>query len=138
MTDAVNNHVDKVIVRSNFDYLTLPILFRVHGGKKLRYFFNAGPFVGLLLQQTFVVKSELNPTTVEDNTANDLPFDFGISSGFGLSLPIQPTFALSLELRNNLGLANVSAAPIRNGGSIKTNSTNLLIGFSFGIGQAKE
>jgi len=134
-TDINGNPLGEITTNTNFDYLTFPILARATFGKKVQYFINAGPYFGYLIKQTFVSKGDNIPTTTSDNTSLDKRFDTGISTGLGLSVPIKTNFAFSFEVRNNLGLYNVSAVPIVNNGTIKTNSTNFLLGFTYKLGQ---
>jgi len=49
-------------------------------------------------------------------------------------VPLKNKFAISFEIRNNLGLINVLKHPDINNEAIKTNSTNLLIGFTYKLG----
>lgn len=136
-TDISGNPLGKITItiNTNFDYLTLPILVRATFGKKVQFFLNAGPYFGYLIKQTFVSKGTNFPTTTSDNTSLDKRFDTGISTGLGISVPIKTKFAFSFEIRNNLGLFNVSAVPVANNGTIKTNSTNFLLGFTYKLGQ---
>lgn len=134
-TDINGNPLGEVTAHTNFDYLTFPILVRATFGKKVRYFVNSGPYFGYLIKQTFVSKGDNIPTTTSDNTSLDKRFDTGISTGLGFSVPIKTKFAFSFEVRNNLGLYNVSAVPVANNGTIKTNSTNFLLGFTYKLGQ---
>ena len=121
----------EVMIR--YTYLTLPVLFRLNvGDKKLRYFLNAGPYLAYLID--YGMFSEGEP--VSDNfttTKSFKKFDAGISGGMGVSLPIKAHFTLSLEIRNNLGLMNISDLPVYGDGSIKTNVTQLLLGVSYKI-----
>jgi len=134
-TDINGDPLGEITTNTNFDYLTLPILVRATFGKKVQFFVNAGPYFGYLIKQIFVSKGDNIPTTTSDNTSLDKRFDTGISTGLGLSIPIKTKFAFSFEVRNNLGLYNVSAVPVANNGTIKTNSTNFLLGFTYKLGQ---
>ena len=134
-TDLNGNPLGEFNTNTNFDYLTFPILIRATFGQKVQCFVNAGPYFGYLIKQTSVSKSNNIPTTTIDNTSLDKRFDLGISAGLGLSLPIKTRFAFSFEVRNNLGLYNVSEVPVINNGTIKTNSTNFLLGFTYKLGQ---
>lgn len=133
--DINGNPLGEISTNTNFNYLTFPILFRATFGKKVQFFVNAGPYFGYLIKQTFVSTGDNFPTTTNDNTALDKRFDTGISTGLGLSVPIKSKFAFAFEVRNNLGLYNVSAVPVVNNGTIKTNSTNFLFGFTYKLGQ---
>lgn len=134
-TDINGNQLGKMTTNTNFDYLTLPILVRTTFGQKVQVFVNAGPYFGYLIKQTFVSKVDNIPTTTSNNTTLDKRFDTGITTGLGFSIPIKTKFAFSCEVRNNLGLYNVSAVPVSNNGTIKTNSTNFLFGFTYKLGQ---
>lgn len=136
-TDIIGNIIgsEKIIARIHFDYLTMPLLVRATVGKKIKYFFNAGLFFGYLVKQTFVYKqSTYLPAHTTDNIDNDKRFDTGVTAGLGLSIPIRDKFLISCEIRNNLGLYNVSKVQVIDNGTIKTNSTNLLIGFTYKFG----
>jgi len=71
----------------------------------------------------------------KDNTDNFERLDFGIATGLGVNFPIRNNIFMSLEVRNNLGLSNISSLPVGNDGKIKTNSTNLLIGIAYKFGE---
>jgi len=114
--------------RTNFDYLTFPILMKATIGGRIKFFFNTGPFFSYLLKQTIVTNP---PKTIYDRTFSDKRFDTGITAGLGLSIPIIEKFSIAFEIRNNLGLYNVNKVFDFNGGTIKTNSTNLLIEFIY-------
>lgn len=134
-TDIFGNPVGEIATNTNFNYLTLPILVRATFGKKVQYFVNAGPYFGYLINQTFASKGYIIPTQTSENKTLDKHFDTGISTGIGLSVPVKQKFALSFEVRNNLGLNNVSAVPLADNGTIKTNSTNFIFGFNYKLGQ---
>lgn len=134
-TDINGNPLGEFTANTNFDYLTFPILVRATFGRKIQYFVNAGPYFGYLLKQSIVREGDNNPSTSSDNTSLNKRFDTGISMGLGLSVPINSNFALSFEMRNNLGLYNVSAVQVANNGTIKTNSTNFLFGLTYKLGQ---
>lgn len=130
-TNIYGNSLGEMTTNINFDYLTLPILVRATFGESVQYFVNAGPYFGYLTKQTFERKDDTNISTTTDNTFNDKRFDVGISTGLGLAIPIKTKYSVSFEIRNNLGLYNVSEVPVVNNGSIKTNSTNFLLGFAY-------
>lgn len=132
------NPIDVGTTHINDDYLTIPLLVRAKFGRKMKYFFNAGPYLGYLLKETFVLRGENTPKTKIDNTSLNKRFDYGLSTGLGFVIPIKDKFAFSIEIRNNLGLFNTSAVSVVNNGTIKTNSTNLLFGFTYKLGRKIE
>jgi hypothetical protein len=121
---------------SNFNYLTIPVLFRSTFGSKVKYFINVGIFAGYLISQKYIYKNEFFPPG--NATSQYKPFDFGISGGLGIGIPVNENFVISCELRNNLGLLNIAKGEVYKGGSVKTNSTNLLIGIAYKPGNAQK
>ena len=127
-TDELGKPIGEITIQSNFDYLTIPLLARFTFGKKIHFFVNAGPFMGYLLKQKEVVEAFEDYT---DNTDDFKRLDFGITTGLGMSIPIQDKLLLTVEIRNNLGMVNTSHISIANDGSIKTISTSLLFGIAY-------
>lgn len=136
--DMNGQPLDNVTANINFNYLNIPLLFGATIGNKRRFYVNGGPFLGYLLKQTFVYRGETIPKTIQDNTHLDKKLDLGASLGLGFILPFKEKFAYSFEIRNNLGLRNVSKVPVFNNGTTKTNSTNLLMGFVYKINTSKK
>lgn len=134
-TDINGTPIGELTAHSSIDYLTFPVLVRATFGNKIQYFINAGPYFGYLLKDRLVSKGDNIPTATDDYTAFDKRFDTGISTGVGLFVPLNTKFAVSFEIRNNLGLYNISAFPVTNNGTIKTNSTNFLFSFTYKLGQ---
>lgn len=102
-------------------------------GNQFKLFINAGPYVGYLMKVTSVTdENDIVPHSELDLTAESYKYDFGISAGLGARIPINEKMAFKVEVRNNLGLVNTLSAPTEEeGGSVKTNSTNLLLGVTF-------
>jgi hypothetical protein len=108
-------------------YLTVPLLFQVKFGETPRFFTNFGLYAGYLL-----------PSTQNDYYFHDL--DFGCVLGLGVDVPISDKFGLSFEIRNSLGLVNISknttyfdnhGDPVTEIGERYTNSTSILVGFTY-------
>lgn len=135
-TDEYGNEIGEITFHSNFDYLAMPLLGRLTLGKKIKFFLNAGPYLGYLIKQNDVTEAFGEyPKTEIDNTDNFERFDFGLATGLGINFPIRNKIFISFEIRNNLGLSNISSIPVVNDGTIKTNSTNLLIGIVYKFGE---
>jgi hypothetical protein len=122
-------------ITANFNYITIPVLARASIGKKVKYFINAGPYVGFLMSQNIIYNyGVVNYDKYKYNTAHNYKtLDFGITTGLGMYIPMKNIFALSFEIRNNLGLMNISN-PTYNSDINKTLAFNLLLGFSYRIG----
>jgi len=118
----------------NFNYITIPILLRAAVGNKIRYFINAGPYIGFLLSQKTTYTASNDLKFVYNNTNSYKTTDLGITAGIGLSIPIKDKFALSVEARNNIGLINIRKSSNSND---KIFSANLLIGFAYKFGSKK-
>jgi len=110
---------------TNLDYLIMPILVRANFGRQIQFFINGGPYLAYLIKQATVIKLN-NVPKQEFNLQYGFKFDYGISTGMGLSFPINEQFSASLEVRNNLGLRNLD-----NYERSKTNSTNILLGLNY-------
>ncbi|MDX2430330.1 MAG: outer membrane beta-barrel protein, partial [Bacteroides sp.] len=96
------------------------------------YFINAGPYLGFLINANTQTKNiEGYPDTKNDFTENYKRSDWGISAGLGIAIPIGSKLSLSLEVRNNLGLSQINTGDVWQGGYVKTNATNLLVGAAY-------
>ena len=137
MTDAVGNKLGSTRIQQNFHYLSVPLLARLHFGREIGWFVNAGPYMGLLLKQTVSFGSAINnPGSRLDGTDNFKRTEFGIAMGIGMSFTLD-RMIFSVEARNNLGLTNTSKLPVYGGGSIKTNAANLVFGIGYKLGNTK-
>lgn len=120
--DINGNQIGEIKAHSNFDYLIIPVLARLNFGSKLNFFVNAGPYFGYLIKHTsFTEAFNEFPESTMDNTANFKRFDTGLTSGLGCGLPIKNNFTMTIEVRHNLGLYNISELPVANEGKILTN-----------------
>jgi len=129
-TDQSGNTIGDIVAHSNYDYLVLPLLGRYSFCGNNRLYINAGPYAGLLLKSESVTdESDFVPHTELDLSSESFKYDFGISAGIGVLIPISKLMTITVEIRNNLGMVNTRSAVIEeDGGSVKINSTNLLFG----------
>jgi opacity protein-like surface antigen len=132
-TDPSGNPTGEFVDHLNYDYLMLPLLARFSFGNQFKMFINAGPYAGYLIKVTSVTdKNDIVPNTELDLTDDSYKYDFGISAGLGARIPINQKFAFKVEVRNNLGLINTRSVSIEEEvGTVKTNSTNLLLGIAY-------
>lgn len=105
--------------RRTLNYLQLPVLAHIYFGRRGRFFFNAGPEIGVLLSES--TSANFNPA--EMATLPDFPnvnrmntqmtlkaqnrFDYGIAAGIGGEFSITEKHALNIEARFYYGLGNV-------------------------------
>lgn len=109
-----------------FDYLSLPLMARLIFGNKHRFFINAGPYIAYLIGQADKGRINEGPKTTEHNIDNFKKIETGICGGAGVELSLKK-IVLAFEIRDELGLTNISRKPVINNGSIKTNVLNLVI-----------
>jgi len=57
--------------------------------------------------------------------------DFGLTGGIGIIIPAGKKLGISIEIRDDLGLVNISKAPVYNGGTLKNNTLNFIAGIVF-------
>jgi hypothetical protein len=128
----------------NFDYLSIPVLFKVSAGHKVQFFANTGPCFSYMLDQSIDYKPQNGkPYKVGSELISYKTFDLGLIFGLGLLIPVHNRFLISFELRDNLGLLNIRYSDARMDpfGNYYTdvvqqfkaypNSTTLLVGFAY-------
>lgn len=123
----INSQFQNVKVRSTYSYLSLPILAKYKFGESNDFYINGGPFVAFLLNAKS--KSDVSPTS--NFTYLNKTTDVGLSFGVGKRFNISDQNYLDLEIRNNLGLINISAVDVIDEGTLKTNSLNLILTYNF-------
>ena len=134
-TDEDGSTIGKGWVRTTFEYVSLPILARRSFGQRTKFMVNAGPYLGVLVKATQSLEGE----SVENSNPTDMTefmesIDLGIAVGAGVTRSLNDRWTLSAELRDNLGLVDVSAYPIYGKGGIKTNTASILIGIACTLG----
>lgn len=125
----------------NLDYLTLNILARGSFGNKFKFIAEGGPYVGYLLSANAVGKvnnssgSQWNPITGYNPVNQDImsghkSTDFGMVVGLGIEYQLNAKFAVSLTIRNSIGLTSVTKENTLNS-NLKTNTISGLAGLNY-------
>lgn len=127
MTDAMGNPIYLATTYAYYDYLSIPVLLKPSFGNKLKFFLTLGPNFNFLLNTS----TEISSSSQQNMNPYFNLFDLGLTTGIGITAPLSDKFNFSVELRNNLGLLNISKVPVYGNGTIQINSTNLLIGVSY-------
>jgi len=118
------------------DYITIPVLLKIKSGKKIKFFVNAGPYLGILLSSKNKLNAYSNVSEIETNTdSTTKSTDIGITGGIGMEIPVGRSGAFTLEARDNFGLTNISQSKEANAPQIKTNTADFIIGYVFKFGQ---
>lgn len=119
--------------KKNYDYMVLPIMMKYSFSNINSYYINGGPFIGYLLKSNITNDLEnidgLNNGPFETTKYNNKT-DFGLSIGIGKNFEIKEKNSIFIEIRENLGLSNTSKNAVIENGTVKTNSLNLIIGYS--------
>jgi hypothetical protein len=118
------------------NYLVLPLNAEYRSGQKIIFYAGAGVYAGLLLNSKEKYTLHLvNGSNYEGTSHTGLykSFDLGLNLKTGLTIPLRKHYNLQIEVKDDLGLMNISSVPVIDNGSIKTNSLNLLAGISFKI-----
>jgi opacity protein-like surface antigen len=110
-------------------YLNLPVMAEYSFGNKIKYYLDAGIFLGLLLNNQTILKIKEPDGTVFQNkgSSNYHHFNFGMALAGGIKIPLLPRIKLDLGVENHTGLfkINSSSSPL------KLNAFSILGGLSF-------
>lgn len=105
--------------KRTINYIELPVLAHIFFGRRGRFFFNAGPQVGLYIGDStssnfdpqemgklpdFPVNNRMNQQMLMDISQK---FDYGISAGLGAEFNITKKNSVALEARFYYGLGNI-------------------------------
>lgn len=122
---------DYSIIHS-FNFIQIPVLVRAEIGRKVKYFFNVGPYFSYLTNQSISVFDE-NDNLLSKNiyTNNFNRFVTGISFGAGVNIPVSDKINLNSELLFSQDKTNLSKTEWM---SIKTSSIFLIIGINYCFG----
>lgn len=121
--------------KKNHDYLVLPILLKYSFTEKNSFYVNGGPFIGFLLKSNVTHDDIGNGEALDTDPAETTKYykktDFGLSVGIGKTFDLNEKNSIFVEIRENLGLSNTTKNPVWGDGKFRTNSLNLVMGYSF-------
>ncbi len=133
-SDNAGNEIGVGDLDYNFEYLSLPFMFRATiTMDDFSVFGNLGVFGAYLTKE----ETKVRDVDIEGGNSIDLTdrytdFDMGSALGLGAMFTIKDMFNISLEVRNYMGFTDINN--YENGDQTKTMSTMLLIGFSHYFG----
>ncbi|MCW4469734.1 PorT family protein [Flavobacterium sp. MFBS3-15] len=118
-------------VRATLHYILVPLNLKYYLDPAKKFYVNGGLFAGFFLDNTLKVDGD----KVEDESGDGIfkTLDFGLNLGLGMRIPLDNKNDLNIELRDNLGLVNISDVPVMDDGTVKTNSVNLIVSWQFGL-----
>ncbi len=117
------NNWDKVNVRLTMQYLSIPVNFKYYLGSSKTFYIHGGPYAAIFIDDKFKFDGE---EIDEISGGSDFKtLDFGLTLGAGAQIKLNAKHNLSIGIRDNFGLANVSDMNY----DIRTNSLNLVVTF---------
>jgi hypothetical protein len=123
------------IVTIKTTYLNFPIVGEFTFGNKIKYYINAGPYVGFLLSSNFITKisstSNVAGSITKSKTDGYKSINIGASVGTGALIPISKKVALHFGLKNNFGLTSIIKTITTDDSKFNTNAFSVLAGVSF-------
>ncbi|MBK7946772.1 MAG: PorT family protein [Flavobacteriales bacterium] len=133
-TDSNGSTVAEGTARYELQYLSIPLMLRFGFGDKVRVTAGAGGYAGVLMSAQLTSKGfDIGDQTVTDDFEN---LDLGICASIAGSMQLSTHLGLNVEARYDKGLTNISALPVINDDSIRTNAVCLLVGCSYRFGSA--
>jgi len=136
------------------NYLEVPLMGKLQFGRKIKYYINAGPYLGFLLNakqvtegnsQFYLDKTGTMPLTVQGQPLPSQSFDattdieddiestnFGITGGIGLGYGLNNDNSLVLDARVAYGLNPIQKDTSANGKS-RTGGIFLTLGYMFAL-----
>jgi hypothetical protein len=125
-----SSSVPKNKFQTRFEYINVPIMLKYLINYEKKLFINGGGYLGYLL----------NVKNIDDGRESDLDFnnqfkkiDYGLVLGIGYNYTFNPNNFLSIELRDNFGIANINQPDSYNFKNTKRNTLNLIINYHFKI-----
>ena len=124
-------------VTIKINYLNFPIVGEFRFGNKIKYYINAGPYIGFVLSSNIVIKIRSTNTTPEDiskeKTNSYKSTNMGASFGAGTQIPISKKIQLHVAVKNNIGLSNIIKPIPTDSSPYKTNTFSILAGINIGL-----
>jgi hypothetical protein len=111
-------------------YISVPLNIKYYIGSKKKFYATGGLFAA------FLIDSSLRADGNKVDDSGNLGFktvDFGLNLGLGTKIKLTETQNLNIELRDNLGFANISNNNYASSDKIRTNSINLIANWQFDL-----
>ena len=144
---------------SILDYIEIPLLGKLTFGKKIRFFVNAGPYIGFLIRaraltrgnsflyldkngtMPIVIPPSTQPLEIEMTADTDIKdslkdTNFGLTGGGGFSIPVGPGTVIG-EGRFQWGLT-VIQRDIQQSGKSRTGGFVISIGYSLSLAKPEK
>ena len=136
LENAAGTDIGKGDIIYKLNYLNFPVLVEYTAGNKIKFNANAGVFVGFLIRNERItkVREGLNggaPSTSSSSLNYWKAINYGIAVGFGIQMNLTSKIKLNINVRNDVGLANINKPQGTTSNSVKTNSLSISPRLSF-------
>ncbi|WP_430468094.1 outer membrane beta-barrel protein [Winogradskyella ouciana] len=121
--DSQANEDGKDTFKESHDFFNIPLLFRYKFGKKMQFFVDGGGFLNYFNKAK---ANEFEPLFI-----NFEDFNYGLAFGIGTTFRFKNNTDITLQFRNDIGLADVNKNKDIKGGNIKTNTFRLIATYNF-------
>ena len=123
-TDDQGNTAETDGVNIKLNYITIPVMANFHFGRDREWYFDFGPYVGLLTSASgagYDLKSTFNST------------DGGIDAGVGIKFPLSDRAKFFVEIDGQAGVVNIAGNNEDSGdnGSLTNERTSINVGINF-------
>lgn len=133
LTDESGSPMGNATFKANFNYLILPALASFSTRGKLKFYINAGPFLGILIGRKNITSGGSFSPISSDLYSETKKLDFGISIGPGIYIPLGNKLLFDLGFEENLGLLNTYKGNLNSSNKVKTNSFGFQLGLKYKI-----
>lgn len=133
--DEQNNLVEDstYLVRTNLDYVTLPLYLRLSLGRSSKFYFQAGGYYGYLFHANYTGPL-LGEMAKKNNIIDGLvKHDLGILAGGGIETPIRQGLTVLLDIKYQWGLRDLNSDPLVTGTSKPLKNKGLAMGMGIMI-----
>lgn len=131
-TDASGYELAPGNVTIKTTYLNFPIVGEFTFGHKIKYYVNAGPYIGFLVASNVFTKisstSNFAGYSSKEKTDGYKSTNIGASLGAGTLIPIYKNIQLHIGIKNNIGLSNITKPISSDNSPFKTNAFSILAG----------
>jgi hypothetical protein len=125
---AVNLPVEgNTKITTTLDYIVIPVNLKYYLDIWENYYATGGAFIAYAVNEGHKIKGDKPMTDYRQNYEN---LDYGVSFGIGTKFKLNRTQEVNIELRDNLGLSNVTDI---DSDKISTNSINLILNWQFSL-----
>jgi len=121
------------LVKTNLDYVTVPLLLRFNLGRTSKFYVQAGGYYGYLVHANFTGMRLGIPVKREPIRDALVLHDFGVIVGGGIETPIRPGLGVLLDVKYHFGLTDNNRDHLVIGNSKPMKNKGLVMSMGFYI-----